>query len=125
YLEFIADDLFYILDRHSPALYLFTPYFAGMADLSIDKEEQPIVSFSNNITYNLRIPYFPDNSEERKGYYYMTVTDSVQMIYEQLYYQNGQRRVKRLDPPQIIGPHDARSFGLVRFCRVRRKAHQI
>jgi hypothetical protein len=116
-VEIIAEDLFYSVDKRTPALYLFTPCFAGKADLSGDKWKPKIPAWdgklpytlqnSDNTFYHVRIPYFPDDPKKTKGYYYMTVTDSIKTIYDQPYYENGKTRIKRLDPPQIIGPHNA------------------
>jgi len=116
-VDIIAEDLFYSLDRRTLALYLFTPYFSGKADLLPDKEVRKIPEWdgklpytlqnSDNTFYHVRIPYFPHNPGKIQGYYYMTVTDSITTIYDEAYYVDGKTRIKRLNPPRIIGPHNA------------------
>jgi len=72
--SYLAHNLLYILDRYKRTLYIFTPYFAGKADLSHDKKRQKIevteryklpvlngVAYDEDTpTYRIRIPYVPD-----------------------------------------------------------------
>jgi hypothetical protein len=132
-LEFLDTDLFYILDRQTPELYLFTPYFAGKADLSHNikiaiKAELDAHKISSHpfpfapccqdgFSYNVRIPYFSDDPLKPKGYFYMMITDPTPVIYDEVYFGDDHKmHVKRHGVPIMkVGPHNARGGGFPRF----------
>ena len=128
-LEFLAPDLFYILDSHAPELYLFTPDFAGKADLSVNikaeiKETLDANQFHSfpftpccqgGFSYNIRIPHL---SLPQKGYYYIRINDPAPAMYDEVYWNGDEHKmhVKRHNEPYIkMGPHYAHSFGIPRF----------
>lgn len=136
-LEFLAKDLFYILDRRTPEAYIFTPYYAGKADLSLfvtkavkaelDKNAQQVKDQSfpftpccqDGITYNIAIPYMPDEPLQEKGYFYLNITDSSPGMYDEVYWVREEKKmhIKRHGEPfmKTTTQHDARNTGIVRF----------
>ncbi len=137
-LEFLTNDLFYILDGRAPELYIFTPYYAGKADLSafikkavkaeLDKTAQQVKDQSflpyftpccqGSMSYNIGIPFVPEDPSQQKGYFYLTITDSSPGIYDEVYWvrEENKMHVRRHEEPIIKGPpHDARNNGIVRF----------
>jgi hypothetical protein len=117
-LEFLDTDLFYILDRHTPELYLFTPHFAGKVDLphymkiaikaQLDAHKISSSPFpftpccQGGLSYHFRIPYFSDDPLKPKGYFYMTINDPTPLIYDEAYFGDDHKmHVKRHDVPII------------------------
>jgi hypothetical protein len=133
-LAFLKNDLFYILEKRTSALYLFTPYFAGNADLAhniaeeikrtldankIDSNPFPFTPCcQEGFSYNIRIPYSPEDLSEQKGYFYLTINDATPIMYDEVYWDKGahKMRVVRHDTPFMkVGPHNVSVVGLSRF----------
>ncbi len=124
-VEFLADDLFYILETSAPVLYVYTPVFAGKSDLAQAKEKEKLPEWDgkfpytlqnfNSVRYDMRIPYLPADPGKTPGYYYVNIVDSIQIIHDESYYEAGKMKIRRLNPPKIIGSHNLHSSGLARF----------
>jgi hypothetical protein len=131
-LEMLESELFYVLDARTPELYVFTPYFAGSANLQdimkrrlkaeqdahpLEPEHFPVTLCCGSLDYDVRIPYFPDDPSKPKGYYYLQFGDDTPMFRDELYYGGDHRmHVRRHDESSVSSrPHAVRRFGLVRF----------
>jgi hypothetical protein len=131
-LVVLEPELFYVLDARTPELYLFTPYFAGGANLQeimklrlkaeldahpLEPEHFPVTLCCGNLDYDVRVPYLPDDPSKPRGYYYLQFSDGTPMVRDELYYGGDHRmHVRRLDESSVSSrPHEVRRFGLARF----------
>ena len=124
-LEFLKDDLFYFLDPRTPELYVFTPHFAGKADLARNiqleikrtLDAQKVTEFGfpftpccqSGFTYHVRLPY-------SQGYFYLTINDPTPVMYDDTYFGADRKMhaVRHATPIMEVGPHDARILGTPR-----------
>lgn len=72
----LASDEFSILEKTNNTLYLYTPFYAGVAQLEIDESGKPISLAKPDqwLQYNIQIPHLSTKSPG-KGVFYMTVND--------------------------------------------------
>jgi len=129
----LRNDLLYISDRHTPALYLYTPYFAGNADLShiieieikrtLDAQKLSSNPFpftpccQSGFSYHIRIPYFPNDNTQANGYFYLPITDSTARMYDEVYWgaDHKMHAIRHDKPYMEVGPADARINNIIHF----------